>query len=98
MLLWGHYTSLKCFDISISGVWGPCGVAGAAWGSSGMRSRGLEGLPGAQTALGIALSRLGRSMGILAALLGACTMQKCCSHRCGKHIFRICVSEMLVSS
>ena len=57
-----------------------------------------EGFWGAETGLGIALSRLGHSMGILAALVGACAMQKCCSHSCGKHIFRICASEMLVSS
>ena len=46
MLLWGHCTSLKCFDTTVSGVWGLCGVAGAPWGNSGTRSRGLEGLLG----------------------------------------------------
>ena len=46
MLLWGHYTSLKCFDTTVSGVWCPCGVAGAPWGSSGTRSRCLERLLG----------------------------------------------------
>ena len=46
MLLWGHYTSLTCFGTTVSGVWGPCGVAGAPWRSSGTRSRGLEGLLG----------------------------------------------------
>ena len=46
MPLWGHYMSLKCFDTTVSGVWGPCGVAGVPWGSSGTRSRGLDGLLG----------------------------------------------------
>ena len=46
MLLWGHYTSLKCFDTTVSGFCGLCGVAGAPWGSSGTRPRGLEGLLG----------------------------------------------------
>ena len=86
MLLWGLYASLKCFDITVSGVWGPFGSLGGLGGVLGRDQGVSKGFWGAQTGPGIALSRLGRSMGILAALLGACTMQKCCSRSC-RHIF-----------
>ena len=51
-----------------------------------------------QRGLGLVLSSRGVPLGILATLLEAGILRKCCSHCCENVFFRICVFEMFVSN